>query len=94
MVVMSGDQVSYTLSYYLSGASRSDIQVNDILPLGLDYVSSTPSGVYTSSTRTLTIKPLSLVGYTTGYITVIAQVKGSGSLTNTAVVGTTGGMIN
>lgn len=82
----AGSNVSFTVTASNSGASNNtNVTVNDLLPSGYTYVSSTPStGTYNSGTGVWTIGDLSAGASAT--LEVNATVKSTGSYVNTATI--------
>ncbi|MDQ6470587.1 hypothetical protein RB619_08030, partial [Flavobacterium sp. LHD-80] len=79
-----GSNVEFTVRVSnLGGNNVSGVSVNDLLPSGYTYVSSTPSlGVYDSSTGTWSIGDVD--AQTSVTLKITATVKASGNYTNTA----------
>ncbi|MEN2413926.1 Ig-like domain-containing protein, partial [Flavobacterium mesophilum] len=81
-----GTNVEFTVKVSnLGGNNVSGVSVNDLLPSGYTYVSSTPSvGVYDSSTGTWSIGDVD--AQTSVTLKITATVKSSGNYTNTATL--------
>lgn len=82
----AGNNVSFMITATNTGASNNTgVVVNDLLPSGYTYVSSTAStGTYTSGTGVWTIGNLN-AGQSAN-LEIIATVKSTGSYTNTATI--------
>ncbi|HKV32183.1 MAG TPA: hypothetical protein VJT14_14360, partial [Candidatus Dormibacteraeota bacterium] len=82
--VMVGSNVTFTVTVTNNGPSNaSGVQVTDLLPAGLTYVSSVPSqGTYTSGTGIWNIGAMTNGASVT--LSLTATVTTSGPLTNTA----------
>jgi len=80
--VIVGSPVSYTVTASNSGPSdATGIEVTDLLPAGLAFVSASPSaGTYDSATGVWWIGPLSSGASST--LTLFATVTGTGTITN------------
>ncbi|MDI6050572.1 hypothetical protein QLS31_12090, partial [Flavobacterium sp. XS2P24] len=81
-----GDNVTFTLTASNAGSSASTgVTVNDLLPLGYTYVSSTTAtGTYTSGTGVWVIGSLSNGSSAT--LSITATVNATGSYANTATI--------
>ena len=82
-----GQNVTYTLTLTNGGpGAANNITVTDILPAGMTFVSSTPSGTstYSSGTGAWTIPSLNSGGIAT--LAITATVTGQGTHTNTGEV--------
>lgn len=81
-----GDNLTFTLSLTNSGPDAgTDIQVRDLLPSGLAYVShSTPTGTYNTATGIWDVGSLSSTG--TATLTIVANLTTANPVTNTAEV--------
>ncbi len=81
-----GDAVSYTLNLSNLGPSpATNVQVTDLLPTGLTFVSATPSqGTYTAATGLWTVGTVTTVSAQT--LVINARVASPNTLTNTALV--------
>lgn len=82
-----GQNVVYTLTLSNSGpGAANNITVSDVLPAGVSFVSSTPSGVstYDSGTGVWTIPSLNSGAFAT--LTITATVNAAGTITNTGEV--------
>jgi uncharacterized repeat protein (TIGR01451 family) len=79
-----GDQVTYTITASDDGPSpASGVQVTDLLPAGLAFVSATPSqGSYDSSSGVWTVG--SLAKNASATLSILAAVSQTGTITNTA----------
>lgn len=84
--VAVGNNVTFTIELTNSGpATATNVDVTDVLPTGLTYVSSNPStGTYSSSSHVWTVP--SLASSTTATLEIVATVTGFGPYTNTAEV--------
>ncbi len=82
--VIVGSNVTFTITATNNGPSNATgVQVTDLLPTGLTYVSSAQTaGSYTSGTGIWNIGPLASGGSAT--LTLIATVTQTGAITNTA----------
>lgn len=82
-----GDNVTFTLTVTNEGTNdATNVVVNDLLPSGFTYVSSTPShGTYDEITGIWTIGNLPYPS-SSRTLQIVAQVNLSGSYTNTATV--------
>nr|MBP8944756.1 DUF11 domain-containing protein [Paludibacteraceae bacterium] len=87
-----GTNVDFTITAKNNGASHNtDVTVNDLLPSGYTYVSSTPStGTYNSGTGVWDIGNLNAGA--TATLTITATVKSSGTYLNNATISTTSGI--
>ncbi|MBU7021325.1 MAG: DUF11 domain-containing protein [Theionarchaea archaeon] len=81
-----GDTITFTITVYNDGPDAChDITVEDILPAGLSYVSSTASqGTYDDISGIWTVTTLASGAFATLQITV--SVTGTGTITNTAQI--------
>ena len=69
--VVIGEEFDYTLTVQNNGQTGvTDFTVNDYLPIGLDYVSSTANGGYNAQTRTVYRDNLSIGATDTLVLTV------------------------
>src|SRR5438067_933266 len=82
--VTVGSPVTYTVTAFNAGPSdATGVQVTDLLPAGLTFVSASPSfGTYDSVTGVWTIG--SLPSATSATLTLFATVTGTGTITNGA----------
>jgi uncharacterized repeat protein (TIGR01451 family) len=82
--VLVGSPITYTVTASNAGPSdATGVQVTDLLPAGLSFVSANPSaGSYNSGTGIWDIGALPSGGSAT--LTVFATVTGTGTITNTA----------
>ncbi|TMD19320.1 MAG: DUF11 domain-containing protein, partial [Chloroflexi bacterium] len=82
--VVVGSPVSYTVTALNAGPSdATGVEVSDLLPAGLAFVSASPSvGTYDSTTGVWTIG--SLPSGTSSTLVLIATVTGTGTITNSA----------
>src|SRR5438874_1777586 len=82
--VIVGSPVTYTVTAFNAGPSdATGVQVTDLLPAGLTFVSASPSfGTYDSVTGVWTIG--SLPSATSATLTLFATVTGTGTITNGA----------
>jgi uncharacterized repeat protein (TIGR01451 family) len=82
-----GQNVTFTLSLSdLGPGNATGVQVTDVLPAGLTYVSSSPSeGSYNSSTGIWTVGTVAF-GAPAQTLTVVATVASQGAKTNTATI--------
>lgn len=87
-----GTNVDFTITAKNNGASHNtNVTVNDLLPSGYTYVSSTPStGTYNSGTGVWDIGNLNAGA--TATLTITATVKSSGTYLNNATISTTSGI--
>ncbi|MDD2922078.1 MAG: lamin tail domain-containing protein [Anaerolineales bacterium] len=77
----TADVVALTLKVHNNGPdAASGVQVNDLLPSGLTYISSTPSGKYNSESGIWTLGSLAKAADAT--LTINVRVRASGSSTN------------
>jgi uncharacterized repeat protein (TIGR01451 family) len=81
-----GDTVAYTLNLANLGPSpATNVQVTDLLPAGLTFVSATASeGTYTAATGLWTVGTVTTI--TAQTLVINARVASPNTLTNTAVV--------
>jgi uncharacterized repeat protein (TIGR01451 family) len=84
-----GDNVTFTISVHNVGASNfsnaSDVQVSDLLPVGLTFVSATASqGTYNGLTGFWSVGPLLKSSQAT--LQIVALVTLGGTTTNTATI--------
>ncbi|MEX2177008.1 MAG: DUF11 domain-containing protein [Pirellulaceae bacterium] len=82
-----GDDVTYTLTLTNGGPdAATGVEVTDLLPAGLDFVSATPSGstTYNETTGLWTIGTVNSAG--TATLTIVATVVSSAAIDNTAEV--------
>ncbi|HNG97311.1 MAG TPA: hypothetical protein PLW93_03500, partial [Candidatus Absconditabacterales bacterium] len=94
-----GMDVQFRLTIYLSGDTRSDVMIQDIMPAGFTYTGTTVFTNITGSTGgsvgggIITRSGLEMSGYTTGYIDFWLHIPSgfTGSFTNTGVVGVNSG---
>ena len=79
-----GSNVTYTITATNAGPSdASGVQVTDVLPAALQFVSASPTtGTYDSTTGIWNVGPLSSGSSAT--LTMVATVTGTGRITNTA----------
>ncbi len=78
-----GDTVTFTVSAANAGPNRAtNVQVTDLLPPGLTFVSALPSASYNSTTGVWTVGTLNNGGNTT--LQIKATVATAGAKTNTA----------
>jgi uncharacterized repeat protein (TIGR01451 family) len=79
-----GSNVTFTITAHNAGPSdATGVQVTDVLPAGLSFVSANPAaGTYTSSTGVWNIGPLAAGATTTLGLT--ATVTATGAITNSA----------
>ena len=82
--VTVGSNVTFTITAHNAGPSdATGVQVTDLLPAGLSFVSANPAaGTYTSSTGVWNIGPLAAGATTTLGLT--ATVTATGAITNSA----------
>ena len=80
--------VTYTLTATNNGPSTANgVTITDPLPLGLTYTSSTPSGICTNASGTVTCSVGSLAPNASSTVTITAAVSSNvaaGTITNTA----------
>ena len=80
-----GDNVTFTLTLANNGpADATSIVVNDLLPSGLSYQSHNGGGAYSSTTGEWNVSSLASGNDVT--LEIVAEVIGTGSITNTAEV--------
>ncbi len=80
-----GDTVTYTLNLANLGPSTAtNVQVTDLLPSGLMFVSATPSGAYNAATGLWTVGTVTTA--TPQTLVINAKVSSPNTLTNTASV--------
>ena len=81
-----GSNVTFTITVTNAGPDpATGVVVNDLLPSGYTFVSSTPSqGTYNSGTGVWNVGNIAIGGNAT--LTIIATVNATGSYTNTATV--------
>jgi len=80
-----GSNVTFTLTATNRGPeTATSVTVNDTLPAGLTYVSSTPSGAYNSTTHVWTVG--TLTSGASAALSISATVTQAGAITNTATV--------
>src|SRR5450830_1366158 len=80
-----GSNVTFTLTVTNNGPSgATGVSVNDTLPAGFTYVSSTPSGAYNSTTHVWTVG--TLMNGASAILGITATVTQPGAITNTATV--------
>lgn len=84
---VSGADVTFTLTLTNSGADAAPgVQVTDLLPAGLTFVSSTPSqGTYNSGTGIWDVGTVA-VGGTAPTLQIVATTSGSSAIVNSAQV--------
>ncbi|TMF08357.1 MAG: DUF11 domain-containing protein, partial [Chloroflexi bacterium] len=82
--VTVGSNVTYTITVLNIGPSNaSGVQITDLLPAGLTFVSAVPSqGTYTSGTGVWNIGAIASGG--TATLTLVARVTQTGPISNTA----------
>lgn len=81
-----GDQVTYEIHYDASGnVEASGVVISDVLPSGIEYVSSNPPGTYDPATRAVTWT-VTLTPFQPQILDLVVDVTGSPSdtITNTA----------
>lgn len=82
-----GDNITYTVRVSNAGpATATNVEVVDILPLGLSLVSATGADVINTVGSTITAKFNSILMNGQKEFTIIANVTGTGSITNRAQV--------
>ncbi len=82
-----GDNITYTVRVSNAGpATATNIEVVDILPAGLTLVSATGADIITTVGSTITAKFNSILMNGRNEFTIIANVTGTGSITNRAQV--------
>jgi uncharacterized repeat protein (TIGR01451 family) len=84
-----GDAVTFTITAHNNGPDDgTGIEITDMLPAGLTYLSSSPSqGVYDDATGVWTIGDLPAAGAgSTATLAITAHVDQAGPLTNTAAL--------
>ena len=81
-----GDTVTYTLTLVNDGpATATDVEVADVLPTGVTFATSSASqGAYDDATTTWAVGDVIAGG--TATLTLLADVTGTGVITNTAEV--------
>ena len=81
-----GSTITFTVTLTNSGPDpATGVQVNDLLPAGLTFVSATPSqGTYLSGTGVWTVGTVTTGAPPT--LAIVATVTGSGAVTNTATI--------
>lgn len=86
----TGQDVTFTLTLTNDGPEDApNVQVTDLLPAGLTFVSATPSqGTYTSGTGVWDIG--TVANGTSPTLQIVATVNSTGSITNTAEVTASG----
>ncbi len=88
--VTTGQELTYTISYYNSGSEAADVTITDTLEAGLDFVSATDGGTYDEETRTVTWTIGDAPAYTEGSVELTAAVNGDADradgVSNTAAV--------
>lgn len=75
-IAQSGDIITYTIEYYLSGANQNNIIIQDFLPDGIEFLNlvlANPIVSYHTGT-TLTFSGISLIDHQTGNIIFEALV--------------------
>ena len=78
-----GTNVTFTITATNNGPSNATgVQVTDLLPAGLTFVSAAPSGSYTSGTGVWIVGAVANGGNAT--LSIVATVTGTTSVTNTA----------
>ncbi|MFO0902488.1 MAG: DUF11 domain-containing protein [Pirellulales bacterium] len=81
--------VTFTVNVTNNGpTAATGVQITDLLPTGLTFVSATPStGTYSSATGVWTLGALSnTAGSNTASMQIVATVTGSSVITNTATI--------
>jgi uncharacterized repeat protein (TIGR01451 family) len=84
-------KVTYTITYTnTSSRDDDDCEIDDLLPQGMNFVSSTGGGTWNSTTRTVTWHTGPVAAGQSKTVTVTARVKASTapgtSLVNTATI--------
>src|SRR6202030_3612990 len=80
-----GDTVTYTISVKNSGPNTAtNVSLQDILPSGLSFLSSTGTGTYTNSSGVWNVG--SVTTGSTQTLTIVAKVTSPGTTTDTASV--------
>src|SRR5262249_13778222 len=81
-----GDTITFIVTLTNTGPSKAtDVQVTDVLPSGLTFVSAAPSqGIYNSGTGLWTVGSLANLAQAT--LTIQATVTAAGAQTNTATI--------
>ena len=81
-----GSTITFTITLTNTGPdAATGVQVNDLLPAGLTFVSGTPSqGTYLSGTGMWTVGTVTTGAPPT--LAIVATVTGSGAVTNTATI--------
>jgi uncharacterized repeat protein (TIGR01451 family) len=81
-----GDTVTYTVTLGNNGPdAATNVQVTDMLPAGVSFVSATPSqGAYDSTTGLWNVGAVSFGSHET--LVILARIASAGSLTNSAMI--------
>ncbi|MCD8078579.1 MAG: DUF11 domain-containing protein [Lachnospiraceae bacterium] len=73
--VAVGDELVYTISYYNYNNTAATVTITDALDAGVDYVSSSPAGVYDTASHTVTWTLANVEAFTSGTVTLTVQVN-------------------
>ncbi|MCD8088649.1 MAG: DUF11 domain-containing protein [Oscillospiraceae bacterium] len=73
--VSVGDEITYTISYFNSNSEHATVTITDVLDEGVDYVSSSKSGVYDAATHTVTWTIEDVNAFAEGSVTLTVKVN-------------------
>jgi uncharacterized repeat protein (TIGR01451 family) len=85
--VIAGQNLTYTLTVDNAGPNAAaGVQVTDVIPAGVTFVSATPSSGSCSGTTTVTCDLGTLANNSSATVTIVVTPMAAGTLTNTATV--------